>query len=185
MAKIVICVFGVSGVGKSTLLASLTDESPSEIEHLQASRLIMDRRGTADREAIRKAETDVVIDNQRLLIDEFHLKSRQTAASVILFDGHCVVNNDVNLVPIPIWVVNALNPSHLVLVYDDPENISIRCLKDASRNRYQRTITEIDQEQRMSLDVCQNYRKKLDIPLEVITPNDVEILRKLVGIYQI
>ena len=158
----------MSGVGKSTLLEKLAAECPSEILHLQASQLIKDRQGITDTEVIRKIDAEKIIDNQKHLIEGFNQKCNTSSASLVLFDGHCVIDNNVDLIPIPVSVIQALSPRHLVFVQDKPENITIRRLTDISRQRPERNTIDVAKTQKKALQVCREYKRKLRIPLDLI-----------------
>ena len=183
MIKTVIAVFGVSGVGKSTLLGKIAAECPSKILHLQAGQLIKDRQRITDSEKIRTVKAEKIIDNQNDLIEEFYQKCNISSASLVLFDGHCIVDNNIDLVPIPVSVIKALTPKHLVFVHDNPEKITARCLGDSSRQRPVRTAAYVDNAQKRAIDTCREYEKILGIPLDLILPDDSEGLRTLVASY--
>jgi adenylate kinase len=113
----VICVLGISGVGKSRMVADVTARIPGAL-HLQGSALI--KLGLADpgvsSEELRRSGGDAILANQRVLVEMFGRAVSEHKGNLVLFDGHLVIDTDAGLVEVPQTVISALHPCALVHV---------------------------------------------------------------------
>jgi hypothetical protein len=101
-----------------------------------------------------------------------HLRA-QVPDRPILFDGHSVIDNDAGLVEIPLAVVAALGPDHIVFVIDDVSEIARRRLED-SRRRPSRSLDELRRHQELARAVASDYADKLGVPMSIVRAGDVE-----------
>ncbi|MGY4282030.1 adenylate kinase [Bradyrhizobium sp. LM2.7] len=125
--------------------------------------------------------TDVagnILQNQNLLgeaLKHFRL-GRET--SDVLIDAHSVIDNDHELIEVPIDAVRAMSPSGLVLLEAPPELVAERRRKDA-RLRPSRTAEELQFQTGVARRVCESYASELGLPLEIGTAmhdGDLEVL---------
>lgn len=167
----VVAVFGLSGVGKSWLIARFAAVNP--VLHLQASQLLKDAKAAVTGMAMTSEELrkDAVIDNQALLISAF-VNARNAAPVPILFDGHCVIDAGDKLVEIPASVVEALGPSALLFVHAEPSAIFNRRTGDMTRVRPTRSIVELKEHQDRARAICGEYADLLKINLHIIEADD-------------
>ena len=155
----VVAVFGLSGVGKSWLISRFA--AAETVVHAQASQLLREARaaisGRAEtQEELRKG---AVLENQTLLIEAF-ARLRASATAPVIFDGHSVVDGRDRLIEIPVDVIQALGPTGLVFIRDDPAAIVTRRAQDKFRIRPARTEAEIGVQQDRAFMVCARYRDR-------------------------
>ena len=168
----VVCVFGISGVGKTTLIQAALKDVPGGL-HLEASALI--KQGLADpamdSDQLRQAGGERVLANQQILVTMFQRSAGMRPASVVVFDGHLVIDVEERLVEIPEDVIAALGPRMLVHVEDDPALISRRRKGDPSRSRAQRSAEALSLHQHASRRLCAKYGIALDVPTITLGPH--------------
>jgi adenylate kinase len=157
-------IIGLSGVGKTYLISKLLNHSSSYI-HFSAGDLIRTRLANPDRDILRISNADNILENQRLFIEQLaeELVALKESAPVLL-DAHVIVDNDSEVIPIPIGVFKELFPKRLIFLSDTPPNILQRREIDKSRNRPIRTIEEITVHQEKSRALVINYGQELRIP---------------------
>ncbi|MEQ6249885.1 AAA family ATPase [Sulfitobacter sp. HNIBRBA3233] len=168
-----IAFVGISGIGKSTFLKAVVDETP--FLHLEASNLIKDelslvRQQTHSSEDLR---IGAVLDNQTLLIRAF---KRHTAGQngLVILDGHTVVDTGSGLLNIPASVFGEMNVQAILFLQDDPEAIQSRRAADTSRVRPVRTAEEIQSHQQAALLSAADIALELSIPLHVVTHSSAQ-----------
>jgi adenylate kinase len=168
----VAAVFGVSGVGKSWLIARFGDVTP--IVHAQAGDLIRNARAelTGRFETQEELRKGAVLDNQALLIEAF-AKIRLAATAPIVFDGHSVVDIGHQLLEIPVEVIRSIAPVGLIFVMDEPAAIVARRASDTARSRPVRSESEILDHQNRARELCEHYADALDIGLTVVEAGDI------------
>ena len=167
----VAAVFGVSGVGKSWLIARFGEAA--SIAHAQASQLLRDARaeisGRLDsQEELRQG---AVLDNQALLIEAF-ANFRLVATNPIIFDGHSVIDAGHQLVEIPVEIIRAIAPAGLIFIKDEPAAIVARRAHDTARPRPVRSESEILVHQNRARALCERYAEALDIRLTLVQAGD-------------
>lgn len=171
IAPPVVCVFGISGVGKTTLIRAALVALPSAL-HLQASTLI--KQGLTDpvmeSERLRLAGGERILANQQILTKMFQREIEMRPAPVVVFDGHLVIDAEDRLVEIPREVIAALNPRLLVHVEDLPEAIVGRRQADQARRRAERLANELEAHQAASRRLCAEYSAALKVDMLVLCP---------------
>ena len=104
---VVIGVFGISGVGKSWLVAKVASCLPGTL-HLQGSTLI--KQGLADpsvsSEMLRLASGDHIIANQQILVAMFNRVIAAHPSNLVLFDGHLLIDTAAQMMEIPQAVIS-------------------------------------------------------------------------------
>ena len=176
----VIAVFGISGVGKTTAIRKWL-EGREDALHLQASALI--KQGLADpvldSEVLRRSAGDRVLANQDLLIEMFGRAVAASAARLVIFDGHLVIDTDERLVEIPLSVIAALRPRMLLHIEQTPETIAERRRDDTSRNRPVRALDILEQQQARSRSLCQTYGKRLSVEVLLVIGENKAVIEKI------
>ena len=177
MTPVVIGVFGISGVGKSWMIGEVAARIAGTL-HLQGSALI--KQGLADpsvsSEELRLARGDRVIANQRILIAMFKRLIAALPSSLVLFDGHLLIDTAAQMIEIPQAVIAALRPEFLVHVEAEPPLIAARRHGDTSRKRPTWDIDTLAAHQARSRELCQAYGRRLGIPMEIVGSGDVDKL---------
>ena len=163
-------VFGISGVGKSTLIRRAGDRVP--LLHLQASDLIKSRLG---KQSVQPSSEELrqgrVLDNQRLMIDEF-LDRVSKAEGIVVFDGHTIVDAPTGLIEVPLSVFKELKLDEIVFIEDVPETIAARRATDTSRARPDRDPDLLRQHQDLAKARSIAIADALGIPIHIITAED-------------
>lgn len=173
----IIAVFGLSGVGKSTLINQVINTKPSLAVSANAGALIQQGRSDAiEKEALRKLPFDEISRNQLFLIKELQRFSAKVNQPAILLDGHCIIDNDHELVPIPSNIIARLELSAIVFVWETAGTIVRRRSDDPSRKRPLLSAHEIARHQKFALDTCLRYGKELDVPVVVFSTSCIDAL---------
>jgi adenylate kinase len=115
----IIGVFGISGVGKSNLIAEARKDVPYSL-HLQARALIKESLGDpkTTSESLRCRPSDQVRSNQDVLVESFWHTVRLQPKPLVIFDGHLVIDTDSELVEIPQEVIARLRPFTRLILSD-------------------------------------------------------------------
>ena len=162
----VIAVVGVSGVGKTTFIKKASNQFA--FQHLSAGSLISleknRRKEYVNRDGLRLED---ILDNQELLIEGFHRVSDKTA-SLIILDGHTVIDTPQGLEPIPCAVFAKLKIDGIVFLKGDPSVILRQRSEDKNRNRPNLTVAQIAEQQERSLSITRDICNELSVPCEVV-----------------
>ena len=173
-APVIIGVFGISGVGKSWLVSEVAARIPGTL-HLQGSALI--KQGLADSfvssEELRRASGDRIIANQRILIAMFNRAIAEHPSSLVLFDGHLLIDTEAELIEVPQAMIAALRPVVLVHVEVDALLLAARRNADIERQRPVRDIDTLAAHQARSRRLCQDFALGLGIPMHIIGSGEV------------
>ena len=177
----VIGVVGISGVGKSTLIRRVADQSP--VAHLQASELIkaeQERLGYAASTS-EELRAGPVLSNQALLISGFQNAVNSCSGETVLFDGHVLIDSGFELVEVPESVFAELKCDGIVVLTDDPDEIVRRRSADSARIRPIRLASEILDQQHKVVNRARCIARELDIPCTVIDVGEKDALRRMVA----
>lgn len=162
----VVLVFGISGVGKSTACASYVARHPSVL-HTSAGALLQAAKNI-DSALLRTDVAGNIAQNQNLLGEALRRFRLGRETSDILIDAHSVIDNDHELVEVPVDAVRAMNPNGLVLLEAPPELVIERRRSDV-RLRPSRTAEELQFQMGVARRVCESYAGELSLPLEIGT----------------
>lgn len=175
MSQRIVAFTGISGVGKTTFLRRLAQLI--DFQHITSGSLIATAREVAadSRDAIRYADLD---ENQRLLIEGFVL-TRDPYEKLVMIDGHVVVDDGEVLSKISSDVFRALGVSVMVHLEAPPEQIAANRARDESRSRPSYSPDLLERHQVLSRAHAHDVSEKLNIPLRIVTHNDVNQLVKL------
>ncbi|WP_244500050.1 AAA family ATPase [Methyloceanibacter superfactus] len=168
-------MFGLSGVGKSTLISQARRAVTSSL-HLQASALIKDglRHPEATSESLRQRPREQVRSNQDVLVDTFWRAVRSQPEPLVIFDGHLVIDTDNGLVEIPQEVIEELRLLVMVHVEDDAAKIAERRARDRRRTRPVRSEEALDEHQQLSRRLCESYASALGATMAVCRPEELD-----------
>jgi adenylate kinase len=86
----------------------------------------------------------------------------------ILFDAHCLIDNGKQLIEIPASVIQALSPSGLIFIQDEPSAILGRRSRDATRVRPIRSLVELQEHQDRARAICGEYAGLLNLQLHLV-----------------
>ena len=167
-------MFGISGVGKSRLVSDVAARIPG-ILHLQGSALI--KQGLSDpsvsSEELRRSSGDRIIANQRILTAMFDRAVSKHTGSLVLFDGHLLIDTGPELIEVPPIIIAALHPVILVHVEAEPSLIVTHRQNDVSKKRPARDIETLAAQQTRSRNLCQACAHSQSIPMLVVRSGDV------------
>ena len=171
----VVAVFGISGVGKTTLIKSFLQKSEGW-SHIQAGSLIKSIRQNTDRDKLRLSGKELILSNQKLMVAAFWQKIQFENLSKVIFDGHSIIDAGTELLAIPIEIIEALKPTKIVFVRNDPALILDRRLNDVSRDRPVITLNDINKHQDFALETANNYSATLNIPFKILSKSEPLLL---------
>lgn len=152
----VIFIGGVHGVGKTTLCNRILEKI--DINHYSASHLIKQlNKGSLNDKG--KVVTDVN-KNQGKLITAINNYVDKT--KTYLLDGHfCLLDPDFHVVRISKKTFDEINPSGIVVIYDDIKNIQIKNSNRDSVNYDDKLLTHFQEEE---LEYSKYIASRLKVP---------------------
>jgi adenylate kinase len=157
-------VFGVSGVGKTHACADYAARHPGTL-FVSASSLLK-AATTASGEALRTASAPVIRHNQTRLANALAGYRAGREDLPILIDAHGVIDNDEELVRIPLTAIQSLAPDILILLEAPPERVEAHRASDA-RPRPLRSIEAISREIEAERAAVSDYAIALGLDLLV------------------
>lgn len=156
-----VAIFGISGVGKTTACKSFIRRNPT-FGYISASEVLR-KAGGLSIEQLRRQSKQEILENQRLLADKLPDEISKIGAAYLLLDAQNVVDNGVELVEIPVAILETLAPCGIILLEADPADVYQRRKSDV-RARPVRTPEEIAHQMSLIRLVTDSYAKKLGIP---------------------
>lgn len=158
-------VVGVSGVGKTKMIKRFVANHDGYV-HLEASKLIQHGINAQTSEHLRLLPKEKIVKNQSFLIEELS-KYKQKSQRIIL-DGHLVIYNNQELIPIPLDVVRDIAPHNVVLIQGNAQDIISHRINDQHKNRPNQTTDEIDQNQDFLEQIATNYCEEMCIRFDKV-----------------
>ncbi|WP_455182965.1 ATP-binding protein [Azospirillum palustre] len=155
-------VLGLSGVGKSTACRSFVARHP-EYLYVKASDLIHEASSLTFEE-LRTASSESILENQKLLVKALHLRRIGREDQRVIIDAHSVIDNDRDLVCIPVDVIKSLCPNGFVFLEVDAHTLLSRRMA-AKKPRPLRSADELAQQQVLAKEVAFQYAKELCTPI--------------------
>lgn len=170
----VLAVFGISGVGKSWLIGRFLETH--DLVHAQASALMREAKAKQLQHAVdsEQLRTGAVVDNQVLLVEAFDALRRSETRDII-FDGHNLIDTNDGFVEIPFEVIEALRPSAILVVADEPAAIAARRAADTERVRPARSIEELHDYQQRVMAIAESHAERLGIPFARIRSGELDV----------
>jgi adenylate kinase len=164
-----IVVTGVPGVGKTTVMtaAAKAQDLKIVVYGSEMLRLAKEKGYADDRDAMRRLDPV----KQREIQKEAALAIQKMGDVIV--DTHCTVQTPKGLLPgLPAWVLEALQPSSIVLVEADPMEIYNRRLKDTSRTRDPDQPEAIERHQTMNRAAAMAYAALTGATVAVVQNHD-------------
>jgi len=174
----VAAVFGISGVGKTTMISSFTREHPWA-HAVKGSSLLLAATSQADSEKLRAVPADEVSANQERLVAAFADLRAAHPDRHIIFDGHSIIDTDQTLMVIPADVIVRLEPSAIIFLEEAPSVISARRAADSARARPARSPEQLSRHQSLAKEMAQAYAKALSLPCHVIGTAEVQAFEQI------
>jgi len=165
----VIVVTGIPGVGKTTVMKRAAEGMDIQfvtfgtvmVEIAQEIGLVKDR------DDMRKLS----LKQQR----DLQIKSAEKVASMgnVILDTHCTIKTPQGYMPgLPEWVIKRINPTAIVVVEADPEEIFNRRAKDTSRNRDPDTKEQIHEHQQINRSAAMTYAALTGATVKIVFNHD-------------
>jgi len=165
----VIVVTGIPGVGKTTVMQKAAEGI--DIKFVTFGTVMVEiaqELGLAkDRDDMRK----LTLKQQK----DLQIKSAEKVASMgnVILDTHCTVKTPKGYMPgLPEWVIKKINPTAIVLVEADPEEIYNRRASDKTRNRDPDTKEQINEHQMMNRSVAMAYAALTGSTVKIVFNHD-------------
>lgn len=165
-----IAVFGISGVGKTTLIERFIRDHKTW-QALSAGAMLS---GITHRDPLelRVSDRSLVESNQLFLADAIHRHRTATPEINWLLDAHSVIDNDRELITVPSQAIARINPDALIFLFDDAAHIRARRAADQQRQRPLSSVDRVEEEQGLALRTCLLYATELNLEMCRISAND-------------
>jgi adenylate kinase len=155
----VVVITGTPGVGKSTVLQRALEEIEDKYSILNFGdamlEVALERGVVKDRDEMRRLDPHAQKDIQRMA-------ARKIAGAFktgnIVVDTHAMIKTSRGYLPgLPVWVLEELMPSLIVVVEAGPDEISARRSSDETRKRDAERAVEISEHQLMNKAAAVSY----------------------------
>lgn len=167
----VIAILGLSGSGKS-YLARIIARSRPDMLRIQAGALLRRTFHTTG-EKLRTAQSDDVRENQFELANALLNERDGQFGRPVLLEAHAFIDNDRELVDVPMAVMASLDLAGIILV-DAPATTVLKRRTVDTRVRPRRSLVKLRQQRRRLRELAELYASTLDIPLIRIDSGDRE-----------
>ena len=165
----VIVVTGIPGVGKTTVMKKAAEGM--DIQFVTFGTVMADIAKelglVQDRDDMRK----LTLEQQK----DLQIKTAERVASMgnVILDTHCTIKTPKGYMPgLPEWVVKKLNPTAIVVVEADAEEIFNRRVNDTTRNRDPDTKEEINEQQMMNRAAAMAYAALTGSTVKIVFNHD-------------
>jgi adenylate kinase len=165
----VIVVTGIPGVGKTTVMQKAAEGM--DIKFVTFGTVMEDIAKdlglVKERDEMRK----LTLDQQK----DLQIKSAKKIASMgnVILDTHCTVKTPKGYMPgLPEWVIKKLNPTAIVVVEADPEEIFNRRANDPTRNRDPDSKEQIEEHQMINRATAMAYAALSGSTVKIVFNHD-------------
>jgi adenylate kinase len=166
----VVVLTGTPGVGKSTVLNKALEEIEEDFKILNFGDMMFEvalEKGVAkDRDEMRKLDPHIQKDIQQM----GGRKIAKTAKTEnVIVDTHATIKTPKGYLPgLPVWVLEELMPTLIIVVEADPGEISGRRASDETRTRDSEETLEIEEHQLLNKAAAISYSVFNGAPVAVI-----------------
>jgi adenylate kinase len=170
----VVIVTGTPGAGKTTVLNGAIEKLKDRYEIInygdEMFRIASERKLVQHRDEMRKLSPEVQKDIQKLAAESIAERSKEIS---VIVDTHSTIKTPKGYLPgLPIWVIEKLNPDQIILVEADPDEIIIRRLKDATRERDAEYIKDVEEHQLINRATAMAYAIQTGATVKLIKNHD-------------
>jgi len=165
----VIVVTGIPGVGKTTVMQKAAEGM--DIQFVTFGTVMIDIAKelglVKDRDEMRK----LTLDQQKQL----QIKTAEKVGNMknVILDTHCTVKTPKGYMPgLPEWVLRKLNPTALIIVEADPQEIFNRRAKDTTRNRDPDSVEKIAEHQMINRAAAMAYATLTGATVKIVFNHD-------------
>jgi len=143
----VVVVTGIPGVGKTTVMKEAAEGLDIQFVTFGTvmTDIALEMNLVQDRDEMRK----LTLEQQK----ELQIKTAEKVAKMgnVIVDTHATIKTSKGYMPgLPEWVIKKLNPTAIIVVEADPEEIYNRRLKDITRDRDPDSKEKIAEHQQMN-----------------------------------
>lgn len=139
-------IFGISGVGKTTLSRKITAACP-DVKVIKASDFINDNLGQIDPHNIDKK---TFFENQKIFTESFSRFRDSNQSGQFIFELHNVIETPYGLFTLPIEYLNKITLERAIFLEESPSVIHQRRLTDLAKKRFLSSPNEIAKAQIIS-----------------------------------
>lgn len=172
----IIGVFGISGVGKTTVCTNL-QQNVTNVKRISASDIIRTYGGLVDYEQLSSKNVDV---NQLVLIEGVRAlkiaNQNLTTPSIYLLELHNVLETPSGVQEVGVNIFRDLSLDLVTFLTKPAIDIAWQRQKDIKRERVLSSVDELEVLQQKAIQLFKVTFMTLDIPFEVITTNHYENL---------
>lgn len=168
----IIVVTGIPGVGKTTVMQKAAEGM--EIKFVTFGSVMIDiakkLKLVKDRDEMRK----LTLEQQKQL----QIKTAENVCMMknVILDTHCTVKTPKGYMPgLPEWVLRKLNPTAIVIVEADPQEIFNRRTKDSTRNRDCDPVEKIAEHQMINRAAAMSYATLTGATVKIVFNHDNEL----------
>jgi adenylate kinase len=165
----VIVVTGIPGVGKTTVMQKAAEGM--DIQFVTFGTIMIDiakeLKLVKDRDEMRK----LTLDQQKQL----QIKTAEKVGIMknVILDTHCTIQTPKGYMPgLPEWVLRKLNPTAIIIVEADPQEIFSRRTKDTTRNRDTDSVEKIAEHQMMNRAAAMAYAALTGATVKIVFNHD-------------
>ncbi|MBE3137064.1 MAG: adenylate kinase [Thermoplasmata archaeon] len=165
----VIVVTGIPGVGKTTVMQKAAEGM--DIQFVTFGTVMIDIAKelglVKDRDEMRK----LTLDQQKQL----QIKTAEKVGKMknVILDTHCTVKTPKGYMPgLPEWVLRKLNPTAIIIVEADPQEIFNRRTKDTTRNRDSDSVEKIAEHQMINRAAAMAYATLTGATVKIVFNHD-------------
>jgi adenylate kinase len=165
----VIVVTGIPGVGKTTVMQKAAEGLDITFVTFGSvmSDIAMNLKLVKDRDEMRK----LTLEQQK----DLQIKTAEKVGKMsnVIVDTHCTVKTPKGYMPgLPEWVLRRLNPTAIIIVEADPQEIYDRRAKDTTRNRDLDTVEKIAEHQMMNRAAAMSYATLTGATVKIVFNHD-------------
>ena len=165
----IIVVTGIPGVGKTTVMKNAAEGMDIKFVTFGTvmAEIAKEMGLVKDRDEMRK----LTLEQQK----ELQIKSAEKVASMgnVILDTHCTIKTPKGYMPgLPEWVIKKLNPTTIVVVEADPEEIYNRRVNDPARNRDPDSKEQIAEHQMINRAVAMAYAAMTGSTVKIVFNHD-------------
>lgn len=173
-------IVGVSGVGKTFLINKLI-KNDSQFIHFSAGSLIQKRLSVINRDRLRLLSGNQILQNQYAMLEQFNIELQLLPIPRhVLFDAHMIIDSGIDLIEIPFEIFRGLSPCRIVFLHDDPKFIVERRNLDVTRDRPEKTVFDISQQQARSKELAVELCNYLSVPLISVSESEDNDVREMI-----
>jgi adenylate kinase len=165
----VIVATGIPGVGKTTVMQKAAEGM--DIQFVTFGTIMIDIATdlglVKDRDEMRK----LTLDQQKKL----QIKTAEKVGKMknVILDTHCTVKTSKGYMPgLPEWVLRKLNPTAIIIVEADPQEIFNRRAKDTTRNRDPDSVEKIAEHQMINRAAAMAYATLTGATVKIVFNHD-------------